>query len=45
MRAYLDVPVHVPATIANGRTPEGIDELRDGVQKLVAMLSEHSVQN
>jgi DNA-binding MarR family transcriptional regulator len=31
--------LHVPATIAGGRSPEGIDALRDSVRKLVAMLA------
>ena len=34
--------VHVPETIAYGRTPEGIDELRDGVRRLIAILAEQN---
>ncbi len=30
----------VPETIAGGRTPEGLDELREGVRRLVDMLAE-----
>jgi DNA-binding MarR family transcriptional regulator len=33
--------VHVPETLSNGLNPEGIDDLRAGVQKLVALLSKH----
>ena len=42
--ALRDRALHVPATIANGRTPDGIDELRENVQKLVAMLAEQGAR-
>ena len=35
--------VSVPATIAGGRTPEGIDELRESVRKLVRILADHDL--
>ena len=38
--ALREQAVHVPEVIANGRTPEGIDQLRDGVRDLVALLAE-----
>lgn len=31
---------HVPETIAGGRTPEGVEALREGVRRLVDMLAE-----
>lgn len=31
--------LHVPGTIAGGRSPEGLDALREGVTRLVAMLA------
>ncbi len=31
--------LRVPETIAGGRSPEGLDELREGVRRLVAMLA------
>lgn len=39
-RALREEAVHVPETIAGGRTPEGVDELRNNVRSLVAMLVE-----
>jgi len=39
-RALREQAVHVPETLADGRTPEGIDELREGVRRLVAILAE-----
>ena len=39
-RALRADALHVPHTIARGRTPEGIDALRDQVRTLVAMLAE-----
>ncbi|MFZ5707865.1 MAG: MarR family winged helix-turn-helix transcriptional regulator [Pseudomonadota bacterium] len=44
-RALRERALHVPGTIAKGRTPEGIEELRESVQKLVATLAEHSEQD
>jgi DNA-binding MarR family transcriptional regulator len=41
-RALRERALHVPGTIAKGRTPEGIEELRESVQRLVATLAEHS---
>ncbi|MBA4778098.1 MAG: MarR family transcriptional regulator [Blastomonas sp.] len=38
-RALRADALHVPETIAGGRSPEGLDELREGVRKLVAMLA------
>ena len=38
-RALRADALHVPATIAGGRSPEGLDELREGVRRLVAMLA------
>ena len=38
-RALRADALHVPETIAGGRSPEGLDELRKGVRKLVAMLA------
>lgn len=32
--------LHVPATIAGGRTPEDIQTLREGVRRLVALLAD-----
>lgn len=32
--------LHVPETIADGRTPEGVEELRESVRNLVAMLAQ-----
>lgn len=32
---------HVPETMMNGYPPEGLDALRDNVQKLVALLAAH----
>jgi DNA-binding MarR family transcriptional regulator len=43
-RTLRDRAVHVPATIAGGRTPEGLEELRESVRGLVAMLAEHGPQ-
>ncbi len=40
-RALRERALHVPGTIAKGRTPEGIEELRESVQRLVATLAEH----
>ena len=42
-KALREKAVHVPGTIANGRTPEGIEELRESVRNLVAMLAEQEV--
>lgn len=42
-KALREQAVHVPGTIANGRTPEGIEELRESVRNLVAMLAEQEV--
>lgn len=41
-RALRERALHVPGIIAKGRTSEGIGELRESVQKLVATLAEHS---
>jgi len=38
-RALRADALHVPETIAGGRSPEALDELREGVRKLVAMLA------
>lgn len=38
-RALRADALHVPETIAGGRTPERLDELRESVRKLVAMLA------
>jgi DNA-binding MarR family transcriptional regulator len=38
-RALRADALHVPETIAGGRSPEGLDELREGVQRLVTMLA------
>ena len=38
-RALRADALHVPETIAGGRSPEGLDELREGVRRLVAMLA------
>ncbi|AGH51410.1 organic hydroperoxide resistance transcriptionalregulator [Sphingomonas sp. MM-1] len=40
-RALRERAVHVPEVLANGYQPEGIDQLREGVKELVAMLSHH----
>ncbi|WP_103729902.1 MarR family winged helix-turn-helix transcriptional regulator [Novosphingobium sp. HII-3] len=34
--------VHVPETIANGRTADGVEELRESVRSLVAILAEQN---
>lgn len=39
-QALREKAVHVPGTIGNGRPPDGIDEIREGVRKLVAVLAE-----
>jgi DNA-binding MarR family transcriptional regulator len=44
-QALREKAVHVPRTIASGRTSEGIDELRDSVRKLVAVLAEQDASN
>jgi DNA-binding MarR family transcriptional regulator len=44
-QALREKAVHVPRTIANGRSPDGIDELREGVRKLVALLAEQDASN
>lgn len=36
--------LHVPETIAGGRSAEGLDALRDGVRQLVAMLADPAGQ-
>jgi len=38
-RALRADALYVPETIAGGRSPEGLDELREGVRQLVAMLA------
>lgn len=38
-RALRADALNVPETIAGGRSPEALDELREGVRKLVAMLA------
>ena len=38
-RALRADALHVPETIAGGRSPEGLGELREGVRRLVAMLA------
>jgi DNA-binding MarR family transcriptional regulator len=38
-RALRADALHVPETIAGGRSPEGLDELREGVRRLVTMLA------
>ena len=38
-RALRADALHVPETIAGGRSPEGLDELREGVRQLVTMLA------
>ncbi len=38
-RALRADALHVPETIAGGRSPEGLDELREGVRQLVAMVA------
>ena len=38
-RALRADALHVPETIAGGRSPEGLDELRESVKRLVAMLA------
>ena len=41
-RALREQALHVPETIASGRTPEGIEELGNSVRKLVAMLADQN---
>jgi DNA-binding MarR family transcriptional regulator len=36
--------LHVPETIADGRTPEGIEDLRESVRNLVALLAQRDVR-
>lgn len=36
--------VHVPETMSNGYQPEGLDELRDTIRDLVAVLAQHAVK-
>lgn len=43
-RALRAQALHVPETIAGGRSAEGLDALRDGVRQLVAMLADPSGQ-
>lgn len=43
--ALRDKALHVPETIAQGRSPEGVEELRENVRHLVAMLAEHDSRN
>jgi DNA-binding MarR family transcriptional regulator len=38
-RALRADALHVPETIAGGRSPEGLDELREGVRRLVTLLA------
>jgi MarR family transcriptional regulator, organic hydroperoxide resistance regulator len=39
-----DLAVHVPETISQGRSPEGVEELRDSVRHLVAVLAEQGTR-
>lgn len=41
-RALRDQAAHVPETMTGGYEPEGIDELRDSVRALVAVLARHA---
>ena len=43
-KALREKAVHVPETIANGYKPEGIEELRESVRDLVAILAQHSTR-
>ncbi len=43
-RALRAQALHVPETIAGGRSAEGLDALRDGVRQLVAMLADPAGQ-
>lgn len=43
--ALREQAVHVPRTLTKGLTLEGVDELRESVQKLVALLAEMNVRN
>ena len=43
-KALRDRAAHVPDTMANGLQPEGIDELRERVRDLVAILAQHSTR-
>ena len=40
-RALRERALHVPATISGGYKPEGLDDLRDSVRALVAILAQH----
>lgn len=40
-KALREKALHVPETITNGRSLEGVDELREGVRHLVDLLSRH----
>ena len=44
-RALREQALHVPETIASGRTPEGIEELGNSVRKLVAMLADQNSED
>jgi len=40
--ALRDKAMHVPETIAQGRSPEGVEELREHVRQLVALLADQA---
>lgn len=42
-KALREKALHVPGVIANGRTPEGIEQLRENVRELVAALARETV--
>ncbi len=42
--ALREQAMHVPETISQGRTPEGIEELRENVRSLVAILAKQDGQ-
>lgn len=41
-KALRDKAVHVPNTMANGYTPDNLDDLRERVRDLVSVLAQHS---
>jgi len=44
-RALREEAMHVPETIARGRTPDDIEELGNSVRKLVALLADQNSEN
>ena len=44
-RALREEAMHVPETIARGRTPDDIEELGNSVRKLVAMLADQKSED